>query len=40
MLKNENDTYVIETNELASGIYIVELINDNSNAVIRKKVVL
>ena len=33
-------TYVIEANTLANGIYIVELSDVNSKAVIRKKIVL
>ena len=32
--------YVIEASTLASGVYIVELGDANTNAVIRKKVVL
>ena len=38
--KITNDTHVIEANTLASGIYIIELANANSKAVIRKKIVL
>ncbi|WP_298754034.1 T9SS type A sorting domain-containing protein [uncultured Psychroserpens sp.] len=36
---NDN-TYVIEANTVASGVYIIELIDVNSKAAIRKKVVL
>ena len=36
---NQRD-YVIEASSLASGVYIVELGDTNTNAVIRKKVVL
>jgi len=36
----ENDTDVIEANTLSNGIYIVELTDVNSKAVIRKKIVL
>jgi hypothetical protein len=36
---NERE-YVIEASSLASGVYIVELGDTNTNAVIRKKVVL
>jgi len=35
-----SDSYVIEANTLANGVYIVELFDANSNAIIRKKVVL
>nr|WP_321232707.1 T9SS type A sorting domain-containing protein [uncultured Psychroserpens sp.] len=35
-----NSSYVIEANALASGVYIVELIDVNSKAVLRKKIVL
>jgi len=38
--KITNNTYVIEANTLASGIYIIELKDNTSNAVIRKKIVL
>ena len=38
--KIENNTYVIEANTLASGVYIIELKDANSDAVISKKVVL
>lgn len=39
--KNDNVTStVIEANKIASGIYILELNSINSNAVIRKKIVL
>lgn len=34
------DSYVIEANSIANGIYIIELSDKNSNAVIRKKIVL
>ena len=36
----ENSEYVIEANNIASGVYILELTDQNTNAVIRKKVVL
>ncbi|WP_298893253.1 T9SS type A sorting domain-containing protein [uncultured Psychroserpens sp.] len=35
-----DNTYVIEANTVASGVYIIELIDVNSKAAIRKKVVL
>jgi Secretion system C-terminal sorting domain len=35
-----NSTYVIEANTLATGVYIIELQEAESNAVIRKKIVL
>ncbi|MCD2258045.1 T9SS type A sorting domain-containing protein [Psychroserpens luteolus] len=35
-----DNTYVIEANTVASGVYIIELIDVNSKATIRKKVVL
>lgn len=38
--KITNNTYVIEANTLASGIYIIELKDNTTNAVIRKKIVL
>jgi len=38
--KTDNDTYVIDANTLSSGIYIIELKDANSKAVIRKKIVL
>lgn len=38
--KITNNTYVIEANTLATGIYIIELKDNTSNAVIRKKIVL
>ncbi|MCH7524767.1 MAG: T9SS type A sorting domain-containing protein [Bacteroidetes bacterium] len=38
--KITNNTYVIEANTLANGIYIIELQDAESNAVIRKKIVL
>ena len=38
--KISNDTHVIEANTLASGIYIIELADSNSKAIIRKKIVL
>lgn len=38
--KIENDTYVIEAKTLSSGVYIIELEDNNSKAVIRKKIVL
>jgi len=34
------DSYVIEANAIANGIYIIELSGSDSNAVIRKKIVL
>jgi hypothetical protein len=34
------DSYVIETNGIANGIYIIELSDSNSNSVVRKKIVL
>jgi hypothetical protein len=42
VLKGSTDQhdYVIEVPALSSGIYIVELSDANSNAVLRKKVVL
>ena len=36
----ENNTHVIEANTLASGIYIIELTDASSKAVIRKKLIL
>jgi len=38
--KIENNTHVIEANTLATGIYILELKDMDTNAVIRKKMVL
>jgi hypothetical protein len=38
--KITNNTHVIEANTLANGIYIIELKDNTSNAVIRKKIVL
>ena len=38
--KIENNTYVIEANTLSSGVYIIELKDNNSKAIIRKKIVL
>ncbi len=38
--KITNNTYVIEANTLATGVYIIELEDADSNAVIRKKIVL
>lgn len=38
--KIENDTFVIEANTLASGIYIIELENNTTKAILRKKIVL
>ncbi len=38
--KITNNTHVIEANTLATGIYIIELKDKTSNAVIRKKIVL
>lgn len=35
-----NNTYVIEANTLATGVYIIELEDTDSKAVIRKKIVL
>ena len=35
-----NNTYVIEANTIATGVYILELKDKDSNAVIRKKVIL
>lgn len=37
---NGGDNYVIEANSMASGIYILELNDSNTNSVIRKKIVL
>jgi hypothetical protein len=36
----ESDTYVVEANTVATGVYIMELKDTNTNAVIRKKIVL
>lgn len=36
----ENSEHVIEANNIASGVYILELTDQNTNAVIRKKVAL
>ncbi|WP_439151572.1 T9SS type A sorting domain-containing protein, partial [Winogradskyella sp.] len=36
----ESESHVIETKNIANGIYIVELTDNTSNRVIRKKVVL
>ena len=38
--ETNNNAYVIEAKTLASGVYIVEIEDANSNAVMRKKVVL
>ena len=38
--KIANDTYSIEANTLANGIYIIELQDANTKAVMRKKIVL
>lgn len=38
--KINNSTYVIEANTVAAGIYIIELKDKNSSAVLRKKIVL
>lgn len=38
--KITSDTHVIQANTLANGVYIIELTNSNSNALIRKKIVL
>ena len=38
--KITNSTHVIEANTLATGVYILELKDVDSNAVIRKKIVL
>lgn len=38
--KINNNTHVIEANTLANGIYIIELMDKVSNAVMRKKIVL
>lgn len=38
--KTSSNSYVIKGNSLADGIYIIELTDSNSNAVIRKKIVL
>lgn len=38
--KITNNTHVIEANTLATGIYIIELKDKSSNALIRKKIVL
>jgi len=35
-----SDTHVIEANSAASGIYIIELVDNESNATIKKKIVL
>ncbi len=35
-----NNTYVIEANTLATGVYIIELEDADSKAVVRKKIVL
>ena len=35
-----NDSYVVEANGAASGIYIIEISDRNSNSVLRKKIVL
>ena len=37
---SNGSSYVIEANGIANGIYIIELSDSNSNAVIRKKIVL
>jgi len=36
----KNDTYVIEADALASGIYVLELNNITNNSVVKKKVIL
>lgn len=36
----DNDTYVIEANTVATGVYIIELVDKETSAVIRKKIVL
>lgn len=36
----ENETHVIEANTLSSGVYIIELKDVSTNAVVRKKLVL
>lgn len=38
--KIANSTHVIEANTLATDVYIIELKDTDSNAVIRKKIVL
>jgi len=38
--KTNQNTYVIEANTQAKGIYIIEVMDQNSKAVIRKKIVL
>ncbi|MFT5242901.1 MAG: hypothetical protein ACJA1H_001146 [Glaciecola sp.] len=35
-----NTTHVIEANTIATGVYIIELTDVNSNAVIKKKIIL
>lgn len=35
-----SDTYVIEANSIANGVYVLELNDGNTNGVIRKKIVL
>lgn len=36
----DSNTYVIEANSIASGVYLLELSDPSSNSVIRKKIVL
>lgn len=36
----ENETHVIEANTLSSGVYIIELKDVSTNAVVRKKLIL
>lgn len=38
--KTKNSTYVIEANTLSSGVYIIELENDSTKAILRKKIIL
>jgi hypothetical protein len=38
--KISTDTHVVEANTLSNGIYIIELKDNDSNAVVRKKIVL
>jgi len=36
----DHDTYVIEAKTVATGVYVMELEDNHSKAVIRKKIVL
>ena len=38
--KTNQNTYVIEATTQAKGIYIIEVMDQNSNAVVRKKIIL